>query len=669
MDKPQVQPAQNYFPHINGLRTLAILGVVFYHLHTRYCPAGYFGVDVFLVISGYLLFAGLLKPGAAERIKFGTFWLRKAWRILPSWFVLVAVVSTLSVFLMEYDRINTILRTARSTAYLTSDYYIDASGNYFNVFSQQNPFLHMWYLSITQQIYIFFPLLVIPLVRWCSRKLCFIVLALLSALSLAFWVLTNGVLSIETEEAVLKSIGMQSAYYHLIPRFWEVSAGALIFALPSLSERRLLRGLLALLGLAGVVASFYYYGTGSPHSYAAVIGTLLLLKYGDTGVCSRLLCWKPVQAIGTISFSLYLWHWPVMVFWKYICLDKVDACDEVGMLLLSFALAILSWYLLERIKAPTRQGWKGTLQRCALLLLLPVVMIGSTQVNHALKRHTYPYGHSMLQGYDRDAEALRAFPSDLLRYPLRTTGEDETIPHTFFVMGDSHAAHLFDGLVEACKKRHCRGVHLNNSVAPYWYYRLAPVKGDMIQWDEPLSEAVLHYLKEHPDIRYVLIAQSWEDRLMLPGTDWRDGKVLEAGEASRAYIARRLRDTCDRLRAIGKQVVLLADVPRFDAPSPRDEWNRCQRLGLEAPERSRSVEEHDNYNAFSHALLQEIAAEGRAIYIDPAVVLLRNGCYPARIDGDFVIGDTHHLTSAGSALVADYILEQLHQHEQQPPAP
>ncbi len=671
MSKTLAPSRSAWFPHINGLRTLAILGVLFYHLQSGYCPAGYFGVDVFLVISGYLLFAGLLKPGAAERFHFGTFWLKKAWRILPSWFVLVFVVSILTVCLMDYERVDTILRTVRSTAYLTSDYYIDASGTYFNIFSQQNPLLHMWYLSITEQIYIIFPLLVIPLVRWCSRRVCAIVLALLSALSLTFYVLTNGMLSPEAQESLLKAFGMQSAYYHLIPRFWEVCAGALVLLLPALEGRRLLRGGLALLGLAGVIASYFYFSTGSPCAYVALAGTLLLLRYGDTGLCSRLLCCKPVQAIGTISFSLYLWHWPVMVFWKYICLDQVGIGDEIGMLALSLALSALSWYVLERLRIPTREGWRGTLLRCTILLTLPVVMIGSTQLNHRFRHHTFPYGLSRLQGYDRDAGALRAFPSDLLRYPPRTTGKDEQIEPFFFVMGDSHAAHLFDGLVDASQKHHCRGIHLNNSVAPFWHYELAPVKGDMIQWNETLANALLHYLKEHAEIRYVVISMSWETRLHLPGTDWRDGTKYEKGEASRACVAQRLRDTCDQLRGIGKQVVLLADVPRFENPSPRDEWKRCRRLGLPEPaERSRSVEEHERYNAFSHALLQEIAAEGRAIYLDPSAALMWDGRYPARVDGEFLYSDADHLSGPGSFCVGHYLLEALLKAgQQQTPAP
>ncbi len=180
-----------YFPHINGLRALAILGILFYHLRAAYCPAGYFGVDLFLVISGYLLFGKLLREGAAERFHYGHYLQGKAWRILPSWFAVTLVTLLAATALMHPSRVWDIAMMACSSSFFLADAFADLGGSYFNPTSQQNPLLHFWYLSLTQQLYLIAPLLVLPLTRLRSRRAAAILLAFFGLLSLAFYIITT----------------------------------------------------------------------------------------------------------------------------------------------------------------------------------------------------------------------------------------------------------------------------------------------------------------------------------------------------------------------------------------------------------------------------------------------------------------------------------------------
>ncbi len=664
----------SYLPHINGLRAVAILAVLFYHLRADYCPAGYFGVDLFLIISGFLLFRSLLKPGAEQGFHYGNYLLKKAWRIIPSWFVVTALVCALSAWLMAPSRSEDIMRTAHYSAFFLADYRIDRSTDYFNVYSQQNPLLHYWYLSITQQIYLLAPLLVIPLLRWSSRRAAIILLAVLSALSLTYYILTTSttLLSESARDALLHALDTKTAYYHLAPRLWELVAGFGVFLLPEFADRPKLRALLGLLGLGGIIASFYLYETGSPALYLTVVSSLLALRYGSTGPVARLLELRPVQAIGTISFSLYLWHWPIMVFWKYCVLDSFGVWHEVGAIALSLLLGALSWRFIESVKTPRREGWKGTLLRCSLLLLLPIVAVATKQMQKNISKQIAAENHDIspprLSTTETDAEVLRGLESLRalnLKNPLLRLGAENQQP-VFFLMGDSHARHISYYLHKACEAAGVRGLYLNNSVLSFYGLLVRQTPSDPLCWNQKLADTLLQHLEQHPSIRYILIAKRWE---------WRFVNMPEASiEATGENIPDRrerqqlayagLREWCKRLQAIGKQVILLEDNPTLPPPSPLDEWQRYQQVSLlqyirPYRERILTAEEHEAGQKYSHRYLRQLAKDGLALTIDLAEGMKENGAYPVRSNGEFLYGDDNHFSDLGSRRAVDYLMPRL----------
>ncbi len=682
-------PASSYMPHINGLRALAILGVLIYHLRASYCPAGYFGVDLFLVISGYLLLRSLLKPGVEQNFHYGSYLLKKAWRILPSWFAVTLVVCIVALLLLHPGRLADIMKTARYSAMFHADYYIDESGDYFNAFSRQNPLLHYWYLSITQQLYIIAPLLLIPLTRYCSRKAAIILLTILSLLSFAYYILTTaGFVPTALKDALLHGVGTQTAYFHLIPRFWEIAAGFGILLLPEFAGRPLLRGVLGLAGLLGIVASFYLYSTGSPAIYLTVFCSLLTLRYASSGPAALLLNSKPVQALGTISFSLYLWHWPIMVFWKYCCFDKPGPWDEAGMVVASLLLGTLSWWTIERIKTPRLTGWKGTLLRCSLLLTLPFVLVSATKIHKHTRKQALAEKQERRPGFianpvaETDAAVLRGLENILkehgMKRPVLRLGTTEATP-SFFVMGDSHSMQIYDALHQHCTRLGLRGVHLNNHVTPFWNY-VQPG-----EWDEKIADTIMGYLAAHEEIRYVILFLYWEYRFtdlyrtpfevtpelmdtkvstLSPvtartGKDWRTGEALDTARKHLSVTEPGLDELCDRLKAMGKEVIILGDTPYFIPPSPLDEYERCQQFRLPYVNRSLTQQQHEARQANAHRIHKRLEAERRAHYIDLAPALCVDGIYPDMIDGQFLYQDEDHLSASGSQRAVDYIMPQL----------
>ncbi len=660
-----------YLPHVNGLRALAILGVLIYHLRADYCPAGYFGVDLFLVISGFLLFRSLLKPGAEQGFHYGSYLLKKLWRIFPAWFVVTFIACALTVYLLAPTRAGDILKTARSSALFYADYHIDHSGDYFNVFSQQNPLLHYWYLSITCQIYLLAPLLLIPLARWCSRKAAIILLAALSLLSFVWYILTTsrGIISESLQQTLLLSLGMKTAYYHLIPRFWEFAAGFGVFLLPEFANRPRLRATLGLLGLAGVIVSFYLYTTGSPAIYLTVAASLLALRYGSTGVAAHLLNLRPVQALGTISFSLYLWHWPIMVFWKYLCMDSLSPWNEAALIVVCLLVGALGWRFIESIRTPSCSGWKGTLQRCSLLLTIPIILIAAPKVHKYVKKHVVSNDTIPASVVETDAALLRGIetlpdvtqPADP---PLIRLG-DASQPASFLFMGDSHARHLSRDLDLACQREGLRGVYLGASVSPCHHLIVYKTSFKAAYWDEKLSNLLLSYLQQQPGIRYVIMSDWWEMRLCdTTGRNWSTGEPIRNRHDCMKLASTGLGEWCDRLRAIGKVPILLEDNPSFDLPSPIDEWERYQELTLLQKfrpyrERQLTQQEYEKRQEFSLGLMKKLAAEGRAHVIDISPPLRKNGVYPARINGEFLYSDNNHLSPAGSRRVVEHLMPRL----------
>ncbi len=662
----------SFLTHVNGLRALAILGIVVYHLNATYCPAGYFGVDIFLVISGYFLLASLMKAERAGDIHYGSFLLKKSWRIIPSWFVVSLVFCFASAwFMIPPDRVE-IFSTAFRSAYFGADFFIDHLYDYFNQKAHQNLFLHYWYLSITCQMYVVVPLILMLLLRFVSKKAAVVALAVLALLSLAIYVLTSSMqVPEDIRNAVLAGTGMKTTYYHLLPRLWEVLAGGLVLLLPAWQEKRWLRILLESIAAFGMVFSFFWFETGSAQVYAAAICAILFIRYGGEGYVSRLLAWRPFQWVGTISFSLYLWHWPIMAAWKYVKLGEIAWYDELGMLLCSFLLAALAWRVVENLRMP-----KGAsrLMLCAraLPLLLIVLFICGVRPWYKHIRMT-GYDGLLGQGLTRElyehmatlppAEGVQeGFPTKEFSSRPVYIGSNENAVPSFVLMGDSHALHSYHGMNKYCSEHGIRGVALNINVIPFWWCYVQSA------WSESKAEGVMEYLRQHEEFRYVFITMLWESRLCggakdngVPTLDWRGMKTLDDA----AQIALReegLAETCRRLTAMGKRVVLLADVPIL--PPNLSPFQLSQKMkmlrGVDAPEYLTPVSVHQQAAARYTTLFRRLKEEGKVwAVIDCAEPLRQGENYRTRNDkGQFLYSDNNHLTYAGSEHVLSYVLDE-----------
>jgi len=339
-----------YRPDIDGLRAVAVLAVVLYHLGGFGVTGGYGGVDVFFVISGFLI-CGILKAEIAQgRFSLATFYERRCRRIFPALFAVLAVTTIAAVAVLLPRDLRDFGESLRSVAAFVANYYFARKTGYFDAAAEEKPLLHLWSLSVEEQFYIFFPLLLMLVARY-RPKWCVPVFATAAAASLAL-------------SAHLVASDPARAYFATPGRAWELLVGVLVtYAVAP--RARIAREGLAALGLALIAYGCFVYTDATPFpgpsALVFCVGAGLVIVAGSGGptLAGRLLSTPPMVGIGLISYSLYLWHWPLIVFLRYRFQQvfEADGSMPIGLQLALLAASVLLAYLSWRfIEAPFRRA-------------------------------------------------------------------------------------------------------------------------------------------------------------------------------------------------------------------------------------------------------------------------------------------------------------------------
>lgn len=374
---------------IQALRALAVLLVVLNHLWPTRLPGGYVGVDVFFVISGFLITAHLLgEIRRTNRVSLPNFYARRARRLLPAALLVALVTLAATVIWLPAERWPRIAREAfASSAYFENWLLTASSVNYSDRGQAATPFQHYWSLSVEEQFYVLWPLTLVLLVWLIARRTSSHVLtqpvklilavALIAAASLAF--------SIWQTDAY-----RAASYFNTFGRVWEFMVGAILaVAAPAIARWLQIRRLLTLQGVVQIIgyslilfsAVVFDEATAFPGPWALlpVLGTVLVIAAGPdmpSWTPVRASAWRPVQYLGDISYSLYLWHWPVIVIAPFVLARGISTVDRIAMLVLSVLLAALTKHFIEdpgRKKLFARARPRRTL----VATLLSVATIGA----------------------------------------------------------------------------------------------------------------------------------------------------------------------------------------------------------------------------------------------------------------------------------------------------
>ena len=468
---PKTLHAVNTFrPDIEGLRGIAVLLVVAFHAKFPGFSGGYVGVDVFFVLSGYLITSLLVREIAhTGTIDMAQFYARRARRLLPASALMALVTLIVSRFVFAPVEMETISRTARAVSvYLSNFWFFRNAADYFATSSESNPFLHTWSLAVEEQFYFVWPLLIMLAMRGRAtnaRLLLTLSIVTLLSMSAAVWFTASN---------------RPLAFFGSPMRAWEFGIGGLASLVPVavLQRHRMLVTNLGIAGLFSVFAAGFLYHEGSQFPGVAallpVLGTTLALLPGGNSsdwLVGRLLGCRLLQWMGKLSYSWYLWHWPVLV-WMNVMIPDVSLWARALAALASLGVAAVAYRLVEN---PVR--FQPTLVArpfASILLALVLTMSGfgaarastaiasrdaSSPTQIAFTKAANDFVWVLREGGACDLTGITKTPREcVFGIPESST--------TVVLTGDSHAAHWLPALEQVALSRRWRLVLMQQSACP-----------------------------------------------------------------------------------------------------------------------------------------------------------------------------------------------------------
>lgn len=332
-----------YRPEIDGLRALAVIPVIFFHAGFSFFSGGFVGVDVFFVISGYLITTIIIKELNNNTFSIKRFYERRARRILPALIFVILISSIISFIFLTRSELGSYFKSVIATLLFFSNFYFYKTTPYFRSESDLEPLLHTWSLSIEEQFYIIFPITLLLFHKFFKRYI-FLMLAFGFVASLFI-----------CQFLALKTGGTLN-FYFTFSRAWELALGAICahtLIYKDLSYSTLIKNLFSTIGIILIVFSIFFFSrqTVFPSFYTLVptIGTSLIILFADKDTfINKILSIKFLVSIGLISYSLYLWHQPLLAFGR-IFFDDLSIINKLTLIFLSILMSIISYFLIEKI--------------------------------------------------------------------------------------------------------------------------------------------------------------------------------------------------------------------------------------------------------------------------------------------------------------------------------
>jgi peptidoglycan/LPS O-acetylase OafA/YrhL len=645
--------AMQYRRDIDGLRAVAVLPVVLCHAGVAGFGGGFIGVDVFFVISGFLITTIVVREIAEQRFSLTSFYARRARRILPALAAVLVACLAIGWFVLIPMELQRLGRATLAAAAFASNFHFARSSGYFGPAAEFEPLLHTWSLAVEEQFYLAFPplLMAMAALRWSRHLLA--AMAAVSAVSLA-------------ASAALLDSERTYVFYLSMFRAWELGVGAMLamVAHPA-PTNRVLRETIGLGGLLAILVPVFIYSDKTPFPATAalppVIGAAALIWIGrddQRGIVTRLLAQPAPVAIGLVSYSLYLWHWPILAYLRLLEKDpNLTPPVIAGALTASLGMAWLSYRFVEQ---PFRAGARSGVGNGKVLLLSAAVIavLGLTgeAVNDArgvpsrLEQHTLRIANTT-RDRNRDAgDCLGRLPTeDPCPLGESASGADRA---DFVLLGDSHAEMLRSGVNAAAEQAGQRGYFIGKIFCvPMPDIERAPSKVDC----RDFNAALWSWLGERRDIELVIIAVRWTIFVEGRGIGAERDKTFhwrwigpEAGRpaspSSAAYMEAAVTAMVDRLVADGRRVLLIGPVPEpgFHVPIVTA---RRRMLGL-APRADRSQADLAARAGRTERLLQRIAARSPSVrYLPLGDVFCQQGpCRSRNPDGIPLYFDDDHVT-------------------------
>ncbi|WP_296099617.1 acyltransferase family protein [uncultured Agrobacterium sp.] len=445
-----------YKPEIDGLRSVAVLSVLVFHLGSPYITGGFTGVDIFFVISGYLITDIINRGMQDNNFSIVNFYRRRALRILPPLMVVLLAVTTAASLVFLPEEIKDYGKSVLWTALFSSNIFFFKEINYFNPEAKFNPLLHTWSLAVEEQFYIVVPILFYICYRFFRPHVKIIFVAS---------VLISFILSV-----ALIFISQKATFYLLPTRYWEMGLGSII-ALYGLHQKFTGKAAdaVSVVGVMFLLASLFMLTESVPFPGPAAIlptvGACCIIIAGRNGIAGRWLSRPTPVFIGKISYSLYLWHWPLIVFYRLLYAPEITFLPGLLIALVALLLAFASYHIVETPlrRTPARIGNFRVLGSAAVSLAV-LIGVGVLLQKFSNKINDYPPEVMRLAAfneYDKTPEAERQYRKDQCFITSGTSGGSNAFKRDiclaakpdgkprYLLIGDSQAAHLWGALQSA----------------------------------------------------------------------------------------------------------------------------------------------------------------------------------------------------------------------------
>lgn len=603
----------DYRPDIQGLRAIAVVAVMVFHLNPAMLPGGFIGVDVFLVISGFLITSILLKKKSQPDYSLGTalkyFYVSRFKRIAPAYFVMLALVALVAAIFFIPEDFSTFREGLQEALYFNSNNYFSGFGDYFAPANHEQPLLHTWSLAVEIQFYLLAPLLVLILPRFVLKWVLVAFLCILTVFA----------------EYRMRMLGLeQETYYSLYARLPEFFAGCLVALHMETSGSRKMTiqwssGIGLLLILIATIAQPHLGLFPGVAALLPIVGCVLVLVAPNQGSLSWLLSNKGLVWVGSLSYSLYVWHWPVLAFLRYYTgAEVLDGLFSSLFVLLTIILSVASYYWIER---PLRNNGQPKYKVLAYFTLGLTVVA----VSHSIAMlNTYYTPDELPLEYRRYADPKAICHGQIVGNCLRG---DLSSSREVLVLGDSHAAmlnHFFDYLGEELNFK-ARIITASSCVTvPGFDYERLP------KWAQGACVSQIDEAREYLEsAKTVIVAGMWTYQ-------------SESMKFKDAFL--KFSESMDDK---GKRVIVLSQVPMLDMNPLRA--YRFRFLGLDS---GMAQDQKGNVvTASANALVEEgggikfLDLGGSALFLNPPVY-----------SGELMYFDKHHLNQAGAKRYAEHAI-------------
>ncbi len=632
--------AINYRAEVDGLRAIAVVPVVMFHAGIGLFAGGFVGVDVFFVISGYLITSIILADINKGSFSLLSFYERRARRILPALLFMAAICVPFAWFLMIPVDLKGFSDSLSSVTVYLSNFLFWRQSGYFEQAAELKPLLHTWSLAVEEQYYLFFPLSVMIIYRFCKNYLVHLLL-LASVVSLFY--------------ADWASINRVSSNFYLLPsRIWELLAGAIAayiitknLPLYKIAQGRLTSELGSFAGLLLIVLSIVTFTRELPfpsfYTIVPVLGTVLIVFCANSSnVVGRVLSLRPLVFLGLISYSTYLWHQPIFAFTRHYTLIEHSNLLQIVLIIVAVLLGFLSWKYVEqpfrnRKKYTNKKIWTLSFAVSAVLLVVGLVISKNDGFDSRLSENDKLLSTYLEYNYRPHFKAGTCFllPQKGDRVFAESCSGSLSADNTRVLLwGESHAAALSSGL---------RGIYSN--LSQYTSSNCPPVTGVYLSKNpqcQQINETVISRIKDmQPDTVY--LHANWN-------------AYTKQGVAS--FLA----DSIRKIKSVsGKsKVYVVGGIAQWSSPLPvvmmRNELELSKANSVESPKleglRHTDTEIQgivNNTSATFVSVLDAICNDGSGCV---ASVQSNKGYEP-------LVFDYGHLTTAGSSFIARLLADRL----------